>query len=143
MHILNFKKFMEQDEPKQGDFITSLTPVLGIEPRLVKKALKGTSPIMMSQKVFDKRQIGLAPVNIDPNDKKSGAKITIDAEMTPYVYINDRMNKNAKKKLRAFVGRDQMNKLYTLGFPGSEGKPEGQQGAPPAGGATDMGGAIV
>jgi hypothetical protein len=142
MHDLNFKAFLEAEDAKQGDYITSLTSVLGIEPRLIKKALKNASPILMSQKVFDKRQIGVAPVVIEPNDNSTGAKISIAADMSPYVFINDRLNKNAKKKLKAFVGRDQMDKLFTLGFPGSEGKPEGQGdagGAPPA----DLGGAIV
>lgn len=134
MHELNFKAYFEAEDSKQGDFITSLTSVLGISPKYVKKALDGTSPIMMSQKVFDKNQIGIAPVSIDPDKKKDGAKITIDLVQSPYVTINDRLNRNTKRKIRAFVGRDQMNKLYTMGFPGSEGKPEGEAAPPDAGG---------
>lgn len=134
MHELNFKAYFEAEASKQGDFITSLTSVLGISPKHVKKALDGTSPIMMSQKVFGKKQIGLSPVTIDPDKEKDGASISIDAESSPYVYINDRLNRNTKRKIRAFVGRDQMNKLYTMGFPGSEGKPEGEAAPPDLGG---------
>lgn len=140
MHDLNFKAFFEAEESKQGDYITSLTSVLGIPPKLIKKALKNASPVLMSQKVFDKKQIGIAPVEIDPNSDGSGAKITIDTNNSPYVFINDRLNKNTKKKIKAFVKRDQMDKLFTMGFPGSEGKPEG---AAAGGAAPDMGGAVV
>jgi hypothetical protein len=144
MQHLNFKAFLEAEEnedpkEKQGDFITALTSVLGINPKHIGDALKGTSPIMMSQKVFDKRQVGLVPCQIEPNKNKSGAKITIMSDESPYVYVKDRLNKNAKKRLKAFVNRDGMDKLYTLGFPGSEGPPEGEAGAAPP----DMGGAIT
>lgn len=135
MQHLNFKAFLEMEEnedpkDKQGDFITSLTSVLGINPKNVVDVLKGVSPIMMSQKVFDKRQIGVAPCNVEPNKAKSGAKITILGDESPYVYINGRKNKNSNKKIKAFVDRDGMNSLYTLGFPGSEGTPPDTGGAP-------------
>ena len=130
---LNFKVFIEAEESKQASFIPALSSVLGVEPKHVRKALDGISPVLISQKVFDKKQIGIAPTIIKPNNKKDGADIEILTSMSPYVFVKNKLNKNTERNIKGFVDEDQMDKLYTLGFPNSEGKPEGDQSSMPGG----------
>lgn len=128
---LNFKLFIEAEESKQASFIPALSSVLGVEPKHVPKALDGISPVLVPQKVFKKKQIGIAPTIIKPNKKKDGADIEIMTSLSPYVFVNNKLNKNTKRNIKGFVDEDQMNKLYTLGFPNSEGKPETDQPSAP------------
>jgi hypothetical protein len=127
---LNFKVFIEAEESKQASFIPALTSVLGVEPKHVRKALDGLGPVLISQKVYDDKAIAIAPTIIKPNKKKNGADIEILTSMSPYVTVKNRLNKNTKKNIKGFVDEDQMDKLYTLGFPNSEGKPETPESTP-------------
>jgi hypothetical protein len=127
MQKLNFKTFLEAEEGKksqQGDFFQNMSSVWGIEPKHVGKALDGMGPPIITQKVYDKKEIGLAPAKISSNKGKTGAKVEVMAGMSPYVFVNNRLNKNAKKSIKGFVDRDQMIRMFLLGFPNSDNPPE-------------------
>jgi hypothetical protein len=117
---LNFKAFFEEDQSDdKADAVGALTSFLGIDPKDIPEVM--VEPKLLSQMVFGKQQISIAPYEVKPvyrNGKCVGAHLVIKPENSKpsYVYINSSLNSNRNDKIKGSISVDNLDKLLTLGL---------------------------